>query len=142
MKKQMKKIVAVLLMLTLSFSLFTVLVHAEGPAKSKYYANVQTTAAVYSGVLGISNHYMVTGEGFTSAEIHTYVERRVLGIFWFKVDNGQSDNTWIALTNLKNYTKTYSLTLPQTGTYRVTVEYTFYGSYGSESLTKQHTVTY
>lgn len=143
MKSQIKKITALLLLLTISMTLFILPVNAEEPTRSKYYDSVITTAGVYSGVLKIHNEYTVASNtGFTSAEIHTYVERRTLGLFWVKVDNGQPNKTWVDTSTSHNYSKNYSLSLPQTGTYRVTAEYTFYGSSGSESITKQKTVTY
>lgn len=143
MNSKNKKITAILLLLTISMTLFILPVNAEGPTKSKYYKHVTTTAKVISGVLHIHNEYTVSaGTGFTSAEIHTYVERRTLGLFWVKVNNGQPNNTWIDTSTSLSYGNNYSLTLTQTGTYRVTAEYTFYGSSGSETATRQVTVTY
>ena len=129
-------------MIVIIISAFVLPVYAEEPTRSKYYDTVATSAAVVSGVMDINNYYTATGSGFTSSEIHTYVERRVLGIIWVKVDNGQPNKTWIDTSSSIAYSKNYSLTLPQTGTYRVTAEYTFYGSYGSESITEKQTVTY
>ncbi len=141
MKK--KRCLAILLLTTLIFSLFIIPVQADEPSRSKYYSTVRTSAYVDSGVLKINNYYSISSNtGFSSAEIHTYVERRTLGIFWIKVDNGQPDKTWVHTSTQQVYSKNYSLTLSQTGTYRVTAEYTFYGSSGSESITMQKTVTY
>ena len=147
MKKRILKNVSVfLLILVLCFLLFSLPIQAGasgGPIKSKYYNSVASISGVSSsGYLTITNSYYVTGAGFSSAEIHTYVERRVLGIFWSKVDNGQTDNTWIDTSSKLNFEKNHYLSLPQSGTYRVTAEFTFYGSNGSESITKQQTVTY
>ena len=108
-----------------------------------YYSDASTSAYVSSGVLYITNAYTIKpNSGFSNAEIHTYVERRVLGVIWVKVDNGQPDKTWVDTSTSTSYTKNYSLTLPQTGTYRVTAEFTFYGSYGSEPASDQATVVY
>lgn len=142
MKAFIKESVALILLFSLTLSLFIFPVYAEGAAKSKYYKTVSTVAGVSSSTLEIHNAYTITGAGFTSSEIHTYVERRVLGIFWVKVDNGQTDKTWIDTSTTRAYGKNYSLSLSQTGTYRVTAEFTFYGSNGSESITRQETVTY
>lgn len=143
MKTIIKKTTTLLLLLTISMSLFLLPVGAEEPTRSKYYSTVLSNAGVVSGVLNIHNEYTVSsGTGFTSAEIHTYVERRVLGIFWVKVDNGQPDKIWVDTSTSRAHVKNYTLTLTQTGTYRVTSEYTFYGSSGSESITMQKTVTY
>ena len=143
MNSKTKKITALFLLLVVSITLFILPVNAEEPTRSKYYSSVTTTAKVISGVLHIHNEYTVpSGTGFTSAEIHTYVERRTLGFFWVKVNNGQPNNTWVDTSTSLTYGKNYSLTLTQTGTYRVTAEYTFYGSSGSETATRQVTVTY
>lgn len=143
MKSKITKITALFLLFVISTTLFILPVNADEPTRSKYYNTVTTTAGVVSGVLNIHNAYTIpSNTGFTSAEIHTYVERKTLGIFWVKVDNGQPNKTWVDTSTAKSYSKSYSLTLTQTGTYRVTAEYTFYGSSGSESITKQKTVTY
>lgn len=142
MKSKVKKITALLLMFVLTLSMFSILAAAAGSAKSTYFNTVSTVAGVVSGVLEIHNSYTISGAGFTSAEIHTYVERKTLGLFWVKVDNGQPNKTWVDTSTAKAHAKGYSLALSQTGTYRVTAEYTFYGTSGSESITKQDTVTY
>ena len=142
MKSKIKKIIAFLLLLVICFSLFIFPVHATDSIKSKYYNTVYTSANVHSGVLEISNSYTVTSSNFTNAEIHTYVERKSFGLIWTRVNIGQPDNVWIDTSSSKTYVKNYYLSLSQTGTYRVTAEYRFYGSNGSESITKQQTVTY
>lgn len=143
MNSRIKKIITLFLLLTVSMTLFIQPANADGPTKSKYYSSVTTTAKVISGVLYIHNDYTVpSGTGFTNAKIQTYVERRTLGLFWVKVNNGQPNNTWVDTSTSLSYGKNYSLTLTQTGTYRVTAEYTFYGSSGSETATRQVTVTY
>ena len=143
MKTTIKRMLALLLLLSIGMSLFLLPVKAEEPTRPKYYSTVLSTAGVVSGVLNIHNVYNVSsGTGFTNAEMHTYVERRVLGIFWVKVDNGQPNKTWLDASTSRVYSNVFTLTLTQTGTYRVTAEFTFYGSNGSETLTKQSTVTY
>lgn len=143
MKSKIKKIIALILLFCVSMSLFILPVNADEPTRSKYYNSVITTAGVVSGVLNIHNGYTILANtGFTSAKIQTYVERKTLGLFWVKVDNGQPNKTWVDTSTSKTYSKNYSLSLTQTGTYRVTAEYTFYGSSGSESITRQVTVTY
>lgn len=143
MRSKITKITALFMLLVISTTLFILPVNADEPTRSKYYDSVITTAGVYSGVLKIHNEYTASSNtGFTSAEIHTYVERKTLGLFWVKVDNGQPNKTWVDTSTALAHGVNYSLTLTQTGTYRVTAEYTFYGSSGSESITKQKTVTY
>lgn len=144
MKKTTKNSLAVLLVLVTLFSICICFAHAEETGeKSLYYNIVKSTATISSnGELSITNVYTISSSAFTSAKISTYVERKVLGLFWIKVDNGQPNKTWVAYPTATVYNNQYTLQLSQTGNYRVTVEYIFYGSNGSESLTKQPTATY
>lgn len=146
--KKVKKTLAVILAVLSFASIFMTIAFAsaendEGLTRSKYFQEVQSTAYVSSsGVLSITNYYTVSGAGFTSAKIETYVEKRVMGIFWSKVNNGQPNNTWVATSTATVYMKNYTLQLNSTGTFRVTAKYTFYGSNGSETVTRQPTATY
>lgn len=144
--KKVKKTLAIILAVLSFASIFMAYVSAESkenPVKSKYYHDVESTAIISSsGVLTASNYYSISGSGFTSAKIETYVEKRVMGIFWTKVNNGQPNNTWVAYPTATVYMKDYTLQLSSTGTYRVTATYTFYGSNGSETVTRQPTATY
>ncbi len=146
MKKSLQKSIAILIALITLFSTFTCIVCAqEAPeTRSLYYKTATTTASISSaGLLTIKNAYSIkSGSGFTSAKISTYVERKVMGVFWVKVDNGQPNKTWVAYPTATDYSKTYTLQLMQTGNYRVTAEYIFYGSSGSETVTRQPTATY
>ena len=129
MRKPKKNELALFLSFVLFVFSFIVPVKAVGPEKSLYYNNATMVASISSGTLSITDSYRVaSGKGFTGANIHTFVERKVLGIFWVKVNNGQANNTWIDTSSALLYSKTYSLVLPQTGTYRVTA--------------RQQTVTY
>ena len=146
MKKTVKKSLAVLIALITLFSVCSCIVCAEETpeTRSLYYNTVESTASISTnGLLTIRNRYTIKpNSGFTSAKISTYVERKVLGLFWVKVDNGQPNKTWVATPTATDYSKTYTLQLTQTGNYRVTAEYIFYGSSGSETVTKQPTATY
>ena len=144
MTKTIKRSLALLLALITLFSVCTCLASAkETGAKSLYFSQVTTNASISSGgLLNIRNSYIISSSAFTSAKISTYVERKVLGLFWVKVDNGQPDKTWVAYPTATVYNQPYTLQLSQTGNYRVTAEYTFYGSNGTESITKQPTATY
>ncbi len=143
--RNLKKIIAIVLAVIVFASVLMIFASAEGEnnAKSKYYNVVQTVAGISSsGLLTITNYYSITGSGFTSAKIETYVEKRILGVIWVKVNNGQTNNTWVATSTAKTYSKDYYLQLSSSGTYRVTAEYTFYGSNGSETVTRQATANY
>lgn len=145
MKKSIKKIIAILLTLITLLSAYTCIVSADEEISmlSLYFRNVESTAAVTSsGILEITNYYSTNSDDFTSAKISTYVERKTLGLFWVKVDNGQPNKTWVDNTKSTMYSKGYTLQLSKTGNYRVTIEYTFYGKNGSETVTRQPTATY
>ncbi len=105
---------------------------------------VETRATISSsGEMTITN--IVRGEDgfFTRAVITTYVEKRILGIFWSRVDIGQTNDEWIDTIYTNVYSGTHSVQLPSTGTYRVTVEYVIYGSGGSpDTITQEVKKTY
>lgn len=79
----------------------------------------------------------------TRIEIELYVERRVLGIFWTRVDIGTPNNTWIDSINNWQYSNTFSTQLSSSGTYRVTVKFTAFCADGSSDVvTRVDSVTY
>ena len=87
----------------------------------------------------------VTGiKGKTSGiAVELYVEKRILGLFWKKVDIGCPNNIWTDSTSNYYYSHVFSHTLTSTGTYRVTVTYTVSGSGGADDvITMTDTVTY
>ena len=59
----------------------------------------------------------------TKVVITTYIEKKTLGLFWSRVENGQPNNQWVDTS--------YTFQLSSTGTYRVTVTYKVYGSGGA-----------
>lgn len=79
----------------------------------------------------------------TSIHVELYVEKRVLGIFWSRVEIGYTNNTWIDSTTSYIYSGVFDTALPSTGTYRTTVTYTITGTGGSDDvIVKTDTVTY
>lgn len=79
----------------------------------------------------------------TGIAVELYVEKRILGIFWKKVDIGCTNNIWTDSTTGTVYSHVFSHTLTSTGTYRVTVTYTVSGSGGADDvITPRDTVTY
>ena len=80
---------------------------------------------------------------FSKAIITTYVEKKVLGLFWSRVDIGQTDNKWIDVRYDNVYTGTHSVQLSDKGTYRVTSEFVMYGSGGpADTVTETATTEY
>ena len=79
----------------------------------------------------------------THISVELYVEKRILGIFWKKVDIGCTNNIWTDSTSNYCYTHVFSHSLTATGTYRVTATYTVSGTGGSDDVIQlRDTVTY
>lgn len=70
----------------------------------------------------------------TRIKAELYVEKRILGIFWSRVDIGYTNNVWEDSTTDVVYSNTFSTNLNSTGTYRVTVTFTAYGSGGQNDV--------
>ncbi len=107
-----------------------------------FYNNVNSTnssaSISSSGVLTVTNRYVGSSSVTTKAIITTYVEKKVLGLFWSRVDIGQTNDEWVDTIYNYTYTGSHSVQLSSTGTYRVTVEYVIYGSGGSaDTITKE-----
>lgn len=72
-----------------------------------------------------------------------YVEKRILGIFWTRVNIGYTDNVWIDSVTGASFLNTFTTNLSSTGTYRVTVTFTFSGTGGPDDvIVKTSTATY
>lgn len=96
-----------------------------------------------SGVITITNKFSASASVFSRAVITTYVERKTLGLFWTRVDIGQTDDEWTDVTYDNVYSDTHSHQLEKTGKYRVTVEYVIYGSGGAaDTITREIEETY
>lgn len=98
---------------------------------------VNATADITSeGILTVL--YKYTGNSdTTSVTINTLVERKTLLFFWSDVDE------WTETVYDVNYSDSASLQLEKTGTYRVTVEYTFYGTGGdADTVTHEFELEY
>ncbi len=104
-----------------------------------YYNNVisaSSDAWVSNGELYIWYDY--TGNSDTTkAVITTTVERKTLLFFWSDVDE------WVDTVYDTTYYNTTTIPLDKTGTYRVTVEYVFYGTGGeADTVTHEFEVEY
>jgi len=87
-----------------------------------------------SGNMTIS--YRVYGYSSTTSKIviNTYIEKKVLGLFWSRVDIGETDDEWVDTINKSTYIGSRSYQLSSTGTYRVNVTYTVYGTGGAADV--------
>ena len=133
-----------LALLTLVMGVIVPLRKAE--AATTYNNTTYATLDCSVNVNGVLNAVMaVTGiKGTTSSiSVELYVEKRVLGIFWKKVDIGCPNNVWTDSVSASNYSHTFTKLLSSTGTYRTTVTYTVSGSGGADDvITMTDTVTY
>ena len=79
----------------------------------------------------------------TRIEVELYVEKRILGIFWSRVDIDLPNNVWTDFVNASQYSNTFTTQLNSTGTYRVKGQFTVYGSGGAADVIPfEDTVTY
>ena len=133
-----------LALLTLVMGLIVPLRKAEAATTYNNTTNATLNCSVNtSGLLQVS--MSVTGiKGKTSGiAVELYVEKRILGIFWKKVDIGCPNNIWTDSTTNYYYSHVFSHSLTSTGTYRVTVTYTVSGSGGADDVIPMtDTVTY
>lgn len=144
LKKSVSLVLANILFLLIAF------VPAKAAVQNEVapcYNNVSTATGSVSisssGVITVKNSYIGYQSVTTKAVITTYIEKKVLGLFWSRVDIGQTDDEWVDTIYDYKYSGSHSVQLEKTGTYRVTVEFVIYGSGGSaETITKEIERTY
>ncbi len=137
MKKQIKKIFIVIMVLCLSVTSFVTASSATAIPEEimPLYNNTSATDCAMkissSGLMTID--YNIDGKpGVTTrAVVTTYVEKRVLGLFWSRVDIGTTNDEWVDTIYDYEFTKKRTYQLSSSGTYRVNIEMVVYGSGGS-----------
>ena len=139
-KTNFKKMIAVCVMFIMLLLTFSFVGYAD--EATPFYNNVSTTNSSVtisnSGVLTIVNKYSGSSSVTTKAVITTYVEKKVLGIFWSRVDIGQTNDEWVDTIYNHTYSGSHSVQLSSASTYRVNVEYVIYGLGGSaDTITKE-----
>lgn len=87
-----------------------------------------------NGKLTIINTYKGYPSITTHAKITTYVEKKVIGFFWKRMDNGQTNNEWVDNIYAVSYSGAHTLQLSSKGTYRITVTYEIFGEAGSADI--------
>lgn len=145
MKKVKKQIVAVLLVLCMGIVPFSTVNAAEGQISSYSLGSGTEIMPLYNNVSSVSSTMSISSSGkmeilyqyagfpstTTKAVITTYIEKRTLGIFWKRVDIGETDDQWVDTINDYRYNGVRTYQLSDSGTYRVTITYKIYGSGGS-----------
>lgn len=143
--KKLQRFLSLILVLALCAPLVRP-VFAAGEVTPRYNntVSVQTTAAVSSTGLLMVRHVLDGIEGVTArTEITTYVEKKVLGLFWSRVDIGTEDNCWYIHVGSYSYEGTRQCQLTSTGTYRITSTYVVTGTGGTaDEITTTCQVTY
>ena len=84
-----------------------------------------------SGKLTVTNQYYGFDGTTTKAVITTYIEKKTLGLFWTRVDIGQTDNQWVDTVYGYENSVSHSFQLESTGTYRVVTTFVIYGTGGT-----------
>lgn len=131
-----RSITTLLLILTLLLNIIAVPVYAaDNNAITPYYNNVNSTSTNfiitddgkatasigYTGISGITSKSVIT----------SYIQKKTLGIFWIRVDNGQPNKEWTDVSYNSTYRTSHSIQLSSKGEYRLVVEYEISGSGGS-----------
>lgn len=149
MKRQLKKLLVAILTVCL---VVVPLCHVSAavveqeeimPMFNNTAAATLTVGINDSGKMTIDYEYIGFSGVTTHAVVTSYIEKRTLGVFWTRVENGQTNNQWVDTLNGYSATGTRTCNLSQTGTYRVTAIYKVYGSGGAaDEIERQATATY
>ena len=144
MKKEGK--VKILISLVLLLSMLSMVIYQKSQAATMFnnmYLTYTNAIIASDGTMTIYESYDGIPGVTTRGELTTYIEKRILGIFWKKVNNGQPNNQWVDTIYNYRYSGTHSYQLSSTGTYRATVIYKVYGTGGDpDELTSQVTCSY
>lgn len=144
-KNIIKRVVCVAVAFVIAMSTFSVFAAAQ--MVEPYFNNVvevSNLASVSStGKLTITNRMIADSTVFNKAIITTYVEKKVLGLFWSRVDIGQTNDKWIDVIYTNSYVGTHTFQLSDKGTYKVTTEFVVFGSGGpADTITRTATTQY
>ncbi len=138
MKKQIKGLLGIVLVLCLLIVPFCSISAAAAIPKDEItplYNNVSNATANLgisdNGKMTINYSYVGSSGITTKAVITTYIEKKVLGLFWTRVDIGTTNDEWVDTINNYKYTGSRTHQLSSSGTYRVTIKFKIYGTGGS-----------
>lgn len=135
----MKRVISVILCL-ITFFITTLTVYAS--EIQPFSNNVGSTNTVFSisssGLATVKNTYSDSLNRVTSAKVVTKVQKKV-GLIWVTVDGG----SWTDNSTATSFSKSHSVQLSSTGTYRAHVVFTISGTGGSDDkITKNVEKTY
>ncbi len=130
MKKSISLVLAIIVLLGIT-SVYTQKADAADIMPRYNNADYATTGLTISSS-GLATIDLDCGGGYsvvTRITAETKLERK-WGIFWLDVDGGE----WTDTTTNRMLSKTHTLQLTKTGTYRVTVKYTVSGTGGANDV--------
>lgn len=135
----MKKVIAVILCLV---TFFAATLTAYASEIQPFSNNVGSTNTVFtisnSGLATVKNTYSDSLNRVTSAKVVTKVQKKV-GLIWVTIDGG----SWTDTSTATSFSKSHSVQLSSTGTYRAHVVFTISGLGGSDDkITKNVEKTY
>lgn len=87
-----------------------------------------------AGVATVCVSYAGNATTFTDITVETYIQKRSLGLVWTKVDNGESNKTWVDTSTSQTGTFVHNLQLDSTGTYRAVFKITFSGTGAADDV--------
>lgn len=131
-----RRIISLVLLLVILSTLFLT-ASAEAGIMPRYN-NTSSTSSNFTitstGTASVSAVYNAYRDGFESATITSYIEKRTLGIFWSKVDIGQPNNEWVDTSTSYSKAFVHEFQLQETGTYRATIVYRISGTGGADDV--------
>lgn len=135
----MKRFIALMLCLAI-FVTTTVTVYAS--SIQPYFNNISNVTTSFSiassGKATVNNTYSGITGTTKNVKIVTKVQKKY-GLIWITV----SDGSWTDNSTANNFSKSHSIQLSKTGTYRAHVEFTISGTGGSDDkITKNIEKTY
>ena len=141
----MKKFVSTLLAIIIVINLFLLPVYAEPELETPEEPDVifELNNGVYNNVsFAITNtgysevDISYTGRSgyFFRVEITTYLQKKILGLFWTKVDIGEPNNEWFDASFVLSDIFIHNYQLSSKGTYRAVVEVRFIGTGGPDDV--------
>jgi hypothetical protein len=139
-----KVTVFALALLMLVMSVFVPMKKAEAAMmyNNVIYANMNCTVNS-AGKLQVALSALGINGKTTNIKVELYVEKKILGLFWTRVNIGYDNNTWTDSTTNISYSNTFNTDLQSSGTYRVTTTFTVSGSGGAaDVIEKTGTVSY
>jgi len=147
MKRTTKISIIVIVTITLFFS-FAITINSENKQSKDYvdyydsnngmdrYNNTSIVLSIFqitNGVAIIDADYSGYLGVTTGAVIESKIQKKIL-FWWFDVNNGQANNTWVDTFSTWYGRTQHTLGISESGSYRAVIKYTISGSGGSDDI--------